>query len=76
VIKFFSKLSVKLAFRFSAIYIIVSSIYIFFSDRFVSSLFSDIETITVINTYKGWGFVVISGVIIYIIIHDCPLRLN
>ncbi|MHC1704951.1 MAG: PAS domain S-box protein [Tenuifilaceae bacterium] len=67
-IRFFSKLSVKLAFRFSAIYIIVSSIYIFFSDRFVSSLFSNIETITAINTYKGWGFVFISGVIIYIVI--------
>lgn len=31
-------------------------------------VFTDISTITMVNTYKGWGFVIITGVIIYILI--------
>lgn len=57
-----------LALKFSLIYIVISCLYIFFSDRFVSMVFTDISTITMVNTYKGWGFVIITGVIIYILI--------
>jgi PAS domain S-box-containing protein len=50
------------------VYLLLGSLWITFSDQFVLSLFDDPETITVIQTYKGWGFVIVSSIFIYILV--------
>lgn len=66
--KVLSSYKESLALRVSVIYIIVSLIYILFSDYIVTSIFSDIATIRAISTIKGWGFVLLSGLLIYFMI--------
>jgi PAS domain S-box-containing protein len=58
----------RIAFSVSAIYIIVSLTYILLSDYLATSIFSDIETIRIISTIKGWAFVLLSGILIYLLI--------
>jgi PAS domain S-box-containing protein len=36
-------------------------------------MFSDVKTITEINTYKGWAFVLITGLLIYLLLRN-PLK--
>ncbi len=54
----------RFVYRTVTIYVIVSGVYIFFSDRIVSRLFHNLDAITAINTYKGWGFVLITGLLL------------
>jgi PAS domain S-box-containing protein len=49
------------------LYIIVGSLWILFSDKLVYSLFHDPEVLTRIQTYKGWFFVLGSGLLIYML---------
>ncbi len=53
------------AIRISTIYIIISCVYIVLSDYLVSVLLVDIKLIRIISIYKGWGFVLLSGLFIY-----------
>lgn len=50
------------------IYLIISVLWIFFSDRAVSSLFIDPKVITAIQTYKGLAFVSISALLLFSLI--------
>jgi len=49
-------------------YLILGFLWIGFSDQFVLSIFGDPETITAMQSYKGWGFIVASSVFIYILV--------
>jgi PAS domain S-box-containing protein len=49
------------------LYIIIGSLWILFSDKLVYSLFHDPEIITRVQTYKGWFYVLGSGLLIYIL---------
>lgn len=46
-------------------YILIGLIYITFSDRMVDSLFHKPNTITAIQTYKGYGFVLVTGIMLF-----------
>lgn len=61
--------SVFLAFKASIIYFVVAAIYILISDKLVDSIVSDTHYLTQIQTYKGWGFVFITAVILFFILH-------
>jgi signal transduction histidine kinase len=56
--------------RIVIIYLIISCCWIFFSDTFISKLFQDIPTLTIINTLKGWLFVVLTSILIYLLIEQ------
>jgi len=47
-------------------YAIVGGIWIFFSDRFLEWLASDVETLTAMQTYKGWFYVFMSALLVYL----------
>ena len=53
------------ALRVAFIYVILGSLWIAFSDRAVFSLVDDPETLTRIQTWKGWFFVLASGLVVY-----------
>ena len=61
--------------RIALIYAVIGIIYIVVSDRLVSLLFSDVQTITVVSTLKGWGFVGITAVMLWFMIRRHSARL-
>ncbi len=56
------------AFRISVIYILVSVIYIYTSDLVVTRMFKDIQVIRMVSIFKGWAYVILSGILIYLLI--------
>ncbi len=52
----------------AGVYFIFSSIWIVYSDSWVLSFYADPEAITKIQTFKGWFFVFLSSILIYLLI--------
>ena len=55
-----------IAFRTTFLYILLSGIWILLSDRAVLSITSDPNLYVKLSTYKGWGFVLVTGTLLYI----------
>ncbi|HLE41445.1 MAG TPA: histidine kinase dimerization/phospho-acceptor domain-containing protein [Nitrospirota bacterium] len=49
----------------AAIYAVIGGLWIVFSDRALSSMINDPPLLTRLQTYKGWGFVAITAVLLY-----------
>lgn len=56
------------ALRIVIIYIIVAGLYIIFSDHIILRFVSDVDSLTKAQTYKGWGYVVVTGILLYLLI--------
>jgi len=59
------------AIRISLIYLIISSVYIVFSDYFVLKIFQDSvspESLSAIQSYKGLGFVFLTALLLFYLI--------
>jgi two-component sensor histidine kinase len=61
----FDRYEIKIAF----IYFIVSVCWIFLSDRLVNRMVSDPELLLSLQTYKGWGFVLVTTFVLYFFIN-------
>lgn len=55
------------ALRIAGIYTLIGAVWIIVSDRLVSMMVHDLNTLTAIQTYKGWAFVLGSGLLILIV---------
>lgn len=62
--------------RISIIYVIIGCLWILFSDRIVNLLFPDKSVIAIISMIKGWFFVVVSGIVIYLLIYKTMQRIR
>jgi PAS domain S-box-containing protein len=58
----------EFAFRIAAIYAIFGGLWILFSDLIVALLVKTPEELTRAQTYKGWGFVVVSALLIFVLV--------
>ena len=58
------------AFQISVIYVLIGGLWILLSDRFAEAISKNIQTLTTISTYKGWGYVLVTGLILYWLIHS------
>ncbi|MBB6213973.1 diguanylate cyclase (GGDEF)-like protein/PAS domain S-box-containing protein [Anaerosolibacter carboniphilus] len=54
--------------KIALLYLIIGGIWIILSDEILSQLFTHIETLTIIQTLKGWLFILITGAMIYFMI--------
>ncbi|MBZ0287996.1 MAG: HAMP domain-containing histidine kinase [Anaerolineae bacterium] len=54
--------------RTALIYLLLSALWILFSDGIVAALVDDPQAITRIQTYKGWFFVSMSALLIFVLI--------
>ncbi len=63
---------IPLPLRLAALYAIFGGLWILLSDRILDFLVHDQELLTQIQTYKGWGFVAASALLIYILLHSDP----
>lgn len=62
------RISVKEIIKIPLLYLAMGFFWIYFSDRLVSALVTDLEALRIINTYKGWIYVLVTGVILYLLI--------
>jgi signal transduction histidine kinase/CheY-like chemotaxis protein len=55
----------KFEYKFLVLYLIIGGLWILFSDRLLESLISDVKIISQLQTYKGWFYVLVTGVFFY-----------
>lgn len=56
------------ALRIALSYVVTAGAYIFVSDHLAASLATDVADLTVISEIKGWGFVLITGALLYVLV--------
>lgn len=66
----------KEAFMISLIYGILGCLWIIFSDRVIFGMFPDTESFANAQTFKGWAFVFISAVLIFVLIKGRIKKIN
>ena len=63
-------------YQISLLYIIIGSIWILTTDRLAFYLFKNPETIEQVSNFKGWLFVILSGLVIYLLTNKELSRRN
>jgi PAS domain S-box-containing protein len=63
-------------FIITLIYLFVGALWIAYSDQAVLSMFDNPNTITKVQSFKGWFYVLASGVLIFILIHQSNKLIN
>lgn len=63
------KLYINTAFRIAFTYLIISLLWIFFSDSLVAQLSPNTNVLNFLQTIKGWFFVVVTALLIYYFIN-------
>jgi PAS domain S-box-containing protein len=58
------------------LYVVSGLLWIAFSDRLLASMIDDIELMARIQTYKGWVYVLITGLLLYMLIRIYSSRLK
>ncbi len=56
------------ALRIAGIYTLAGALWIIGSDRLIETLVSDLHTLSLIQTYKGWALVLASGLLIFFLL--------
>lgn len=60
-------------FRIPLIYILIGALWILFSDEFVLKITNEPHQIRILSTYKGWLYVIVTGVMLFYYI-QCEIR--
>ncbi len=55
-------------FRISFFYLLFGSLWIAISDRILELLISDVHRLSIMQTYKGWFFVLASALVLYLVV--------
>ena len=55
------------ALQISLIYALFGSIWIWKSDQLVAAFVTDVDQFSTLSMYKGWGFVVITAILVYLL---------
>lgn len=66
----------QISLKISVIYMIAGALWILLSDKVASFLVSDKEALTFISMLKGWAYVIITGMLIYSLVHSAFLRIK
>jgi len=56
------------ALRISIIYVLLGSTWILFSDKLMFLLFSDNHSLRLVSNYKGWFYVLLTGVLLFALV--------
>jgi len=60
----------KIALKITLIYFLIGFLWILFSDQFILSVSGSANSITVLQTYKGWFFVGITAILLFFLIRN------
>lgn len=69
-------LSVRNSLKITLVYLVLSALWIFFSDRLLGFLINDPALFLEFQTYKGWFFVLITSILLYYLIEKSTSRLE
>lgn len=58
----------KFEIKIAVIYLIIGSLWIIFSDRFVRHISSDVYLLSELQTYKGWFYVIVTTILFYLLL--------
>ena len=58
----------KFEIRIVIAYLMLGGLWIIFSDRILQNLISDIHILTRIQTFKGWFYVIVTGLLFYLLL--------
>lgn len=61
-------IKIPFEYKISIIYIVLGALWILFSDKLMFSFTSNPEQILLISTYKGWFYVLITGILLFLLI--------
>ncbi len=61
-------IKIKFEYRFTLIYLIVGISWILFSDNLLYFFVTDSNTLTELQTYKGWFYVIITSILLYVML--------
>ncbi len=64
------------AFRIAGLYILFGALWIVWSDWMVSLFVSDVGTMRIASTHKGWFFVGITGIMLFFLIRNSVRQIN
>jgi diguanylate cyclase (GGDEF)-like protein len=64
----FHRLAGRIALRISVLYLVIGVAWIALSDRALVAMVDDPRTLTWLQTFKGWGFVGVTGLLLYCLI--------
>lgn len=56
--------------RISLLYLLFGGLWVLFSDRLLAALVTDLDTLTRLQTYKGWAFVFASALLIFLLLQQ------
>lgn len=56
--------------KITFIYFILGALWIFFSDRLITQLADSTQFLTALQTYKGWFYVILTSLLLYILIRN------
>ncbi len=66
----------KVSFRISAIYTLAGVLWILLSDRIVALMVTDKEQLTRLSMLKGWFYVLVTALMIYLLIRSALVRVK
>jgi PAS domain S-box-containing protein len=61
----FLKSSNSGALKIAGIYLLIGALWILFSDKIVGGIAPDPSTLTTISIYKGWGYIIVTSLLLY-----------
>lgn len=70
-----SSLSMRDSLKIALTYLVVSALWIFFSDRLLGLFTDDSALLLELQTYKGWFFVLITSILLYFLIEKSTSKL-
>ncbi len=59
---------IKSEYKITILYLIIGGLWILFSDRLVSGIASNAEDISILQTWKGWFYVAVTGLLLFFLI--------
>lgn len=62
--------------RISGIYLLIGVLWILFSDKIAERIADDQATLTAISIYKGWGFILVTAIMLYWLIRSYTRELR
>jgi PAS domain S-box-containing protein len=62
--------------KIAAVYLLIGAVWILFSDRLAAKMALDQQMLTTISIYKGWGYILVTAVMLYWLIHRHSTRLR
>lgn len=68
--------NIKFEYRITVIYFLVGGAWIIFSDKVVQSLTSNNAVLTELQTYKGWFYVSVTAILLFILVKKHLLKIR